>query len=168
MSYFTHFPYIIGYSIQGKQYDVIDITTRTIFDTDFKNNESAYFEYTIQENESPEIVADKIYSDVNMFWVILMFNDIHDVNEDWPLNHNSLVSYVKDKYKNEINGIHHYISASTGSIVDPKLHPQYDTVPITNYEYEEFVNDRKKTIRVPVPEIVSQIELSHNNALRGR
>lgn len=168
MSYFTHFPFISGYNIQGKQYDVIDITSRTVFDPEFKNNEAAYFEYLIQEGETPEVVADKIYSDVNLFWVILMFNDIQDVNEDWPLDHSSLMRYVKAKYKNDLYGIHHFVSASSGSIVDGKLHPQNDTVPITNYEYEETRNDHKKTIRIPVPEIVSQIELSHNNALRGK
>jgi len=69
---------------------------------------------------------------------------------DWPLDQVALSQYVNDKYSNP-DGIHHYeINATSGDTTN-KLIVSSDTdgaTAITNYEYEENENDKKRRIRL--------------------
>ena len=50
---------------------------------------------------------------------------------------------------------HHYVDASTGYIVDND--PANENIsPVTNYDYEQTVNDDKRTIRVLDPQYLGQ------------
>ncbi len=164
MSYFKRFPYIKDYELQGRVYTGMDITRRTgIKDKDLMNPD-VYIEYDVGEGETPEMLADRVYDDASLYWVIMMFNDIHDIASDWPLTQVSLDRYVSRLYDN-VNDIHHYKSAATGAWVDSD-HPDYDRVPVTNYEYEIEVNENKRRIRVPTPSYVGNIVSQHNELIK--
>lgn len=159
MSYFTKFPFIKDYEIDGKRLTLLDLTRRTRVSTDSINNTSNYIEYSIK-NETPEILADRMYDDVNMAWVILLFNQIFDVFSEWPLDSNSFEQFVSEKYDSSLYDVHHYVSAASNAIVD-ESHPLYDRIPVTNYEYEIEVNDNKRLIKVPTLEAAQQIKKQH-------
>lgn len=163
MPYFKRFPVVKGYEIVGRTFDVMDITRRTGFLQTVKNNEALYIEHEVEDGESPIVLADRIYDDSDLYWVIMLFNDVYDINEDWPLDYVSLESYIARVY-NDRNGIHHYESIATGAIVDSDW-PEYDKRTVTNYEYEVERNDQKRKIRVPVPEAVSQLVREHNRLI---
>lgn len=165
MSYFSKFPYIIDYTVQGRVQNAVDITRRTDITRNIKDNRNAYIEYTLNDHETPEMLADRIYDDSGLYWVILLFNDIFDVHSQWPLSYTSLLAHVKRKYGEALNDVHHYISAATEAVVD-ETHPNYDRIPITNYEHEVNINDSKKAIKIPDPDIVPRIVRIHNEKIR--
>lgn len=167
MSYFKRFPFAKDYKIQGRTYTGMDITKRTAVPREVKNNQDVYVEYSIKDGESPIVLADRAYNDSDMYWVILLFNDIFDIESDWPLDSISLQRYV-DRVYNDPNGIHHYESAATGSWVSPDFHPTYDTVPITNTEHEIAENDKKRVIKIPTESNARNIESEHRRLLLGR
>ena len=57
-----------------------------------------YYEHTIKEDETPEILAEKFYDDPEAHWLILMTNNITDPQYDWPLNSRSFDNYIISKY----------------------------------------------------------------------
>lgn len=164
MAYFDRFPVVAGYEIVGRTFDMMDITRRSGFLQSVKNNEAFYIEHYIQEGETPIILADRIYDDVDLYWVIMLFNDIYDVNEDWPLDQVSLNRYINRVYDDPY-AIHHYESIATGNIVDSSW-PDYDRYPVTNTEYETTMNDDKRRIKVPTPEAVTQLAREHNRLIQ--
>jgi len=141
--------------------------------------ELAFFEkYSIKGNDRPDNVASKIYDDSTLDWVVLLSNNIINIQSEWPLSQDEFDRYLLDKYDNYdtiFNGIHHYetkeIKNSQGVTIVPKglqvqnnysvnyydffIDQQVETgnlaVPITNYEYEEKINDDKRNIFVLKP-----------------
>jgi hypothetical protein len=71
----------------------VDLVKKTI------DNASAYYTYILNEGDTPEILADKIYGDPGAFWMILYANDIFDPQFDWPLSEEGLIHYVAEKYR---------------------------------------------------------------------
>jgi len=165
MSYFKRFPMIVGYNLQGKTFDTMDITRRTGLSNEYIQNEQLSFEYQIQDRETPEILADRIYDDVSMFWTIMFFNNMFDVDTDWPMDSPTFERFVERQYGTAKYDIHHYESASTGLIVDSDYN-EWDRIPITNYEYEMRLNDSKRTIRIPFPEVANSMANQHNKKIR--
>lgn len=156
MSYFRFFPNV--------QYDGVsmpDITRSTIIE-DFGRD--SFFEYTIEDGETPEMLAHRLYKNPEYAAFILLMNDITDPYEDWPLSNQSLDQVISDKY-DDPNGIHHYEN-TRGDIVSEQ-YPDYDRVPITNFEYEIVENDKKRNIRLVLPELISEIEEQHKALLRS-
>jgi hypothetical protein len=77
---------------------VTNIISRFAFEGTLKENSAAFYEYDIQDSDTPEIIADKYYGNPERHWMVLLFNDILDPQWDWPLTENNLVKYVNDKY----------------------------------------------------------------------
>ena len=65
----------------------------------------------------PDTLAQELYGDSELDWVVLTSNNITNVRNQWPLNHDDLHSYMLEKYGSEQNilGIHH---SETVKIVD--------------------------------------------------
>lgn len=165
MSYFNNFPVILDYEIQGQTYNGVDITRRTNVVAESKNNPANYIEYRVQEGETPEIIADRIYDDVGLYWVIMMFNDRFDVSSEWPLDSHSFERFVQRKYGSSVHRVRHYVSASSGAVVGIGW-PEYDRQPVTNYEYELGVNDALRDIKVPTPQCALQIAAIHRRLIK--
>jgi hypothetical protein len=159
MSYFNHFP-LVKYGTSNQ----VNLTRRTAINEEFKTNPAYYYEHNVIEGDTPENLADRFYDDADLAWVILQFNDIVNVFEQWPKSQYELDEYIKDKY-DDPNGIHHYISLISGSIVDPVLHPTHDRMPVTNYEYETDINDDKRTIKLVLPEFIGTIVMRHKELI---
>jgi hypothetical protein len=101
---------------------------------------SAFEYYFITQDERPEEIAEKIYKDPELDWVILTINNIINVQDQWPLSLDSFNKYMLDKYGSEeaYDDIHHYETISitdsfgrevfpTGLIVDEAFYntPEY-------------------------------------------
>jgi hypothetical protein len=104
---------------------------------------SAFEYYFVTENERPEQIAEKIYGDPELDWVILTANNIINVQDQWPLNLDNFNKYMLDKYGSEdaYNDIHHYETISItddfgrevfpgGLMVDEAFYnsPEYETI----------------------------------------
>jgi len=97
--YFNYFPKTV-YSLDNtNNVDVVtSIVTRFAFESSFRNNTAVYYEYNIQDSDTPEIIANKFYGDSEKHWVVLMLNDIVDPQFDWPLDQRTIISYMNEKY----------------------------------------------------------------------
>lgn len=97
--YFSYFPKTL-YSVgEDTNYDTATkITTRFAFEQSFKNNTSVFYEYDIQEGDTPEIIADKFYDNPERHWIVLLLNDIVDAQHDWPLDQRTLEKSINEKY----------------------------------------------------------------------
>jgi len=128
--------------------------------------------YSILGDDRPDNVANEIYGDPTLDWVVLLSNNIINIYNEWPLSQQAFEIYVLDKYKTleKLDEIHHYesneVKDSAGVIIFPKgvrvsaaqsvsyfepLSDEQVTVnpvskAVTNYQYEQSVNDKKRRI----------------------
>ena len=103
--YFNNFPKAY-YSLENKPYglDVVtNIISRFTLEQSFKENTSIYEKYNVQESDTPEIIASKIYDSPERHWIVLAMNDIVDPQWDWPLDYRTLISFIDDKYTANAN-----------------------------------------------------------------
>jgi hypothetical protein len=96
--YFSKFPKVY-YSFNGNSVDLLtNVTVRFTLEQTLKENSVAYYNYVIKEGDTPEIIASKIYGSPERHWLILLMNDILDVEEQWPLQYNTLNRFIEKKY----------------------------------------------------------------------
>lgn len=145
----------------------------------------AFFEkYTINGDDRPDNVASKVYGEPTLDWIVLISNNIVNIQSEWPLPQREFDSYLLEKYGDYntlYNGIHHYetveIKNSNGvTIVSPGLKvdknyttsyfdpllgvivtPSITNTAITNYEYEEKLNNEKRLIFLLKPNYINLI-----------
>ena len=141
-------------------------------------NDLTYFtKYKIVGDDRPDNVAFNVYNDETLDWVILLANNITNIQTEWPLDHQSYYNFLIDKYGSEeqIHAVHHYetteVRDTNRTIIVPQglKVPQnysiefYDsrlesyttmsniTTEITNYEYENEIENEKRNIYVLKP-----------------
>ena len=155
--YFEMFPLIPYDSLgDGNPKDVTNILRRVKVRSKVKNNVALFDTYTVKEGETPEMIADRLYDDVQLHWVVLLFNDITDRYSQWPMTTGAFNKYVADKYDN-VSGIHHYeITESSGDKLQKidvgTVNTDYPSAtPITNYEYEIAQQDKLRNIKLLDP-----------------
>ena len=133
---------------------------------------TVFEKYNVKGDDRPDNVANEIYGDPNLDWVVLLSNNIINVQNEWPLSQVSFETYVLDKYGTleKLDEIHHYESNEVkdlnGVIIFPKgvrvsaaqsvsyyeqLSEEVITVnpiskAVTNYEYEQKINNDKRSI----------------------
>jgi len=139
----------------------------------------SFFEkYKIIGDERPDNVAFKVYDDPTLDWVVLLSNNIVNIQSEWPLTQSSFDTHLLSKYGDYdtlYSGIHHYettkvlnsqgvtIVAAGLEVSSPYSVSFYDyfvgyqvdsgnvAVPVSNYEYENKLEDDKRNIYVLKP-----------------
>ena len=173
MSYFNRFPEMI-YDISkpgtNEQKIVVtkDIIRRVKLKGGVADNVFAYDPYDIQEGERPDILAHQFYSSSKLAWIILVTNEIHDVYEDWPRTERELKKMINKKYTNP-DAEHHkerpQASGDTSVMVKTTANfydlvtgigttQNFASISISNRQYEERENEKKRTIKILRPELI--------------
>ena len=139
----------------------------------------AFFEkYKIVGDDRPDNVAFEIYNDSSLDWLVLLSNNVLNVQSEWPLPQTDFDRFVLDKYGDYdtlYNGIHHYETTEVKNTQGVTIIPAglqvdssysvsyYDfftdlqvttgnlAIPVTNYEYEEKVENDKRNIFILKP-----------------
>jgi len=150
MSYFSKFP-LYQYDVSNTQNRTLitDILRRVNLKGNARANTLVFDQYVVQDGDQPDMVAHKYYGDSELHWLIVTINNITS-RYDWPLDQVALSSYVTNKY-DDPDGIHHYEINATSGDTTTKLEVSSDTdgaLPVTNYEYEQTLNDNKRRIRL--------------------
>jgi hypothetical protein len=96
--YFNYFPKTLYTNDNTSGIVVTNITSRFAFEKSYRDNSAVYYEYDIQDSDTPEIIADKMYGNSEKHWIVLMMNEIVDPQFDWPLDQRTIISYINDKY----------------------------------------------------------------------
>lgn len=155
--YFKNFEQLFyEFEINGKRElkIVTDIVKNVRFRTEILANITLYDKYSIVEGETPEIIAEKVYGNPNYHWIIMLANERYDYVNDFPLTHLQLEKHIKQKYGiSNMYAIHHYID-SNGYIVDSS---NVTANPVSNYQYEEDVNESKRMIKIISKDLIDTI-----------
>jgi len=155
--YFRNFPqFIYDFNIGDGVKDIIitDITRNVRFRNEILSNIALYDEYDIQDGDTPEIIAEKVYGNPNYHWIVMLTNERYDYIADFPMSYPNLVKYVEDKYGSENLYATHHWENDKGYIVNEDFP---SAVPITNLQYEERVNERKRRIKIISRDLLSKI-----------
>ena len=194
--FFSKFPLFAYTLDNRNTYQVVpDILRRIKLSDQLKNNDAFFDKYDVRDGETPEILADKFYGDSNFHWIILMANDIIDPRFDWPMDFNMLNEYCRGKYgTSEVYHIHHYanqaeyvvngyrmlqpgstisnplslVTQSSGVFSSPIVGQNTPTnlYPITNFMYEDALNEKRRRISILKPELVSGIDSDFNKIIK--
>ena len=131
-------------------------------------NPNVIYDYVIKDGERPDTIANDYYGNPNYAWLVMLANNIVDPYYDWPLDSFSFQEYIKDKYSNP-DGIHHYeVTQSSGrqtgegpadyshKLEVNSTHPGAQSV--SNREYEQREQDKKRQIRILSPQYLAAFE----------
>ena len=165
-------------------YNIVkNLFRRIVLREDIYQNLTFFTKYDIQGDDRPYNVAYDVYQDSSLDWVILVANNIINIQTEWPLPQLDFNRFLLDKYKNDYNKIyneiHHYetveVKDTNGIIIVPEglevsqdysityydyflsdLTSENDiTRPVTNYEYEEKIENKKREIFILKPEYLN-------------
>ena len=109
---------------------------------DFNTVATAFEYYSITGDERPDQIAEKIYGDPELDWVILLTNNILNLQDEWPLNLDSFNRYMIDKYGSEENftDIHHYETIAIYDSYNREILPGGLIVDQSFYDAPEFIS----------------------------
>ena len=132
---------------------------------------AVFTKYKIKGDDRPDNVAQELYGDPNLDWVILASNNILNVYDEWPMTQVNFENYLLDKYVTyeNINAIRYYetteVKNKAGSVITPAglqvdsdfsvtyydaveegYNTKYPVTSVTNYDYEQKLQDDKRNI----------------------
>mgnify|MGYP001342634313 CR=1 FL=1 len=179
MGYFRELPDLeyqnfLSNSISSQSYvKVKNLFRRNKLRDDLQNVFTLFNKYEIMEGARPDTVAEEIYGDDQLDWVVLLTAGIINVRDEWPLSDREIYDFVESKYGlANINSNHHYetkeikdsigrLILPSGQVVDSNFSVTYsengtyitptssNTISgVSNYEYEVLKNNRKRSIFV--------------------
>ena len=168
MSYFNKFP-VITYDIKGDKIRKLlpDILRRVKLRASIKSGNMLFDKYDVKEGEKPEDVAFKWFGDPELHWVILMTNNVTDRYYGWPMNDVQFAEFLTDKYgAGSEDAIHHYELTQDSGRTTSKGPNDYSYLvevtsdtdnasSVSNREYEEREQDKKRSIRLLNPTFLS-------------
>ena len=165
--YFNSFPKIPYDSTGTGQFkDVTNLLRRVAIRTKSRTNALLFDTYDVKEGESPESIADKLYGDSELHWVIMLINNITDRYHQWPLSSGQFLDYINDKYDN-VDAVHHYEIAQSSGNTDIKIEVYENSALytgdsdfyasatlVTNRNYEDAKQDEIRKIRLLDPKYI--------------
>ena len=137
-----------------------------------------FTKYTIEGDDRPDNVANKIYGDPLLDWVVLLSNNVINIQSEWPLSQADFNTYLTEKYDSDteiFSGIHHYEANEVKTTQDVVVIPSkmrvgagqsvtyFDygikqqvtgtdiALPVANYTNEAKINDDKRNIFILKP-----------------
>ena len=152
--YFGNFPIIAYDSVGNGDFKLVtNLLKRVAVRSKVRSNTLLYDTYDVKEGETPEILADKLYGDAELHWVILFVNNVIDVYHQWPQNQNQFLAYINNKYS-DVDATHHYEISQVSGDTTIKIDIGTDNTDypaasiVTNFEYEEELQNKKRKIRL--------------------
>ena len=190
MAYFRELPNINYVSLlkdkskNNERLIVKNIFKRAKLRSDVDQAITAFEYYEITENMRPDVVAQNIYGDPELDWIILVTNNITNIRDQWPLSNNDLHNYMVEKYGvTGLTNVHHYETTEmkddegrklldAGLQVDSNFtfkvgDKTYTPVQqITNQQYEVDKNEEKRRIKILKSEFVSMFITDFRNTMK--
>ena len=164
---------------------VKNLFKRVFLREDIYQNLTFFKKYSVIGDDRPDNVAAEVYEDSTLDWLVLLTNNIVNVQNEWPLPQNDFNRHLLDTYNDDYdkiyNGVHHYetieVKDSNKVVIVPEglevsedfSTTYYDyfigglttanniTRPITNYQYEEKIENKKREIFILKPEYISVV-----------
>ena len=164
---------------------VKNLFKRVFLREDIYQNLTFFKKYSVVGDDRPDNVASQVYEDSTLDWLVLITNNIVNVQNEWPLPQEDFNRHLLDTYNDDYdkiyNGVHHYetieVKDSNKVVIVPEglevsedfSTTYYDyflsdlttanniTRPVTNYQYEEKLENKKREIFILKPEYISVV-----------
>ena len=132
---------------------------------------AVFTKYKIKGDDRPDNVAQELYGDPDLDWVILASNNILNVYNEWPMTQRNFENYLLEKYGTyeQMNAVHHYettevknkqgaVITTAGLQVDSDFsvtyydaleegyNTKYPVTSVTNYDFEQKIQDDRRNI----------------------
>ena len=185
MNYFDLFPDVQLPSFSDKRNSSKDfIRVKNLFKRgkvreDFFQNVTAFYQYSIVGDDRPDNVAQKVYENDQLDWVVLIANNIINIRDEWPMSQYDFQRYLDNKYDSvQLSQIHHYetteikspngkLLLQSGLTVDADFTFSYSygtttysvnsVTSVSNFQHEVSKNDAKRNIYLVRPEYVGTV-----------
>jgi len=128
MLYFNTLPKILTNDNKNNAIVLTNLLARAELVQNLMTNPLMFYEYNIQDGDTPDIVASKYYGDSYRYWLVLFSNQILDPQWDWPLSSQQFTLYLNNKYSAAANA--NTVLAYTSSTV---------------YEYRKIITTTDET-----------------------
>ena len=171
--------------------EVKNIFKRGKLKKDIFDNLMYFTKYKIIGDDRPDNVAFRVYEDETLDWLVLLSNNIVNIQTEWPLEQQSFLNYLLNKYGSQANLLqpHHYETVETkntrGTVIVKKAlevpedysFEYYDSVlgkyvttsnitsVVSNYDYEIKIENAKRNIYVLKPEYLNVVLNDMNNIM---
>ena len=185
MGFFRELPNIEYLSVLSDRDSSLDyIKVKNLFRRvkvrdDLKKYFTIFDRVTVKDGARPDQVADTVYGNAELDWVVLLTAGIINVNNEWPLNSYELYNYSLEKYGALLNATKHFetieirdqknrLILPKGKIVDSDFSIPNPSNPLTDltgnairigisyYEYETRLNEEKRQIDLLKPRYLDQ------------
>ena len=175
--YFDNIPRIFYDSYDNKNPKIVtNLLRRVGLRNKVRTNTLLFDTYSVREGETPEIIAHKLYGDSELHWVVMLVNDVIDRYHDWPMSTPQFNSYINQKYIDSDgdpnpSGVHHYEIAQTSGDTSITIEVPNNTganvsaSTVTNYEYEQRLQDQKRQIRLLDPRYIPSVIEEYKNLM---
>jgi len=162
--------------VSGKESVVRDILRRATFISEYKPYANLLTPYLIEDGDTPQSLALSLYGAATFHWVVLIFNEIHNPYFEWPsspvdLEKLCVATYGADtmymtKHHERNNIIVGEVKVFDKAVTWVAPAPVGESVAISFFDYEERLNDSRRSINLLRPELlgefVKQFEASIN------
>jgi len=178
MRYFQNFPSVV-YRTSEIVNGIPQLTDRIVpnmtvrFKPFFEN--FSFIPYTVQDRDRPDTVAAKFYGSSEYTWVVLLSNEMNSLY-DWPMSSREFADYMNAKYESA-PGANDGIAEAQATIYEYRwIHPitgqklvvdktyynslaaagrssEQESPPITVYDHELELNDKRHTIKILTEEV---------------
>ena len=152
---------------------VKNIFRRVILEEKLSQYSTAFESYYVPDGLRPDLLAEQLYGDPELDWIILISNNIVDIYDEWPKDSNTLNEYIKDTYGNA-EDVHHWETQKvlyqgqlflnegievneTFRVTLPNgdvLSKESSIYPVTNSEHEIYLNEKKRLIALPTSRLI--------------
>ena len=142
-----------------------------------------FTKYQVRGDDRPDNVAFEIYKDSTLDWLVLTANNIVNIQNEWPIPNSVFDELMTERYgnyENLIGGIHHYetievkdardvVIVKAGLQVESTYSVTFfderagdmrtitPTIPVTNYQYEQKINEAKRNIYLLKPKYLQVV-----------
>ena len=185
MGFFRELPNIEYLSVLSDRDSSLDyIKVKNLFRRvkvrdDLKKYFTIFDRVTVKDGARPDQIADIVYGNAELDWVVLITAGIINVNNEWPLSSYELYNYSLEKYGALLNATKHYetieirdernrLILPKGKIVDSDFSIPNPSNPLTDltgnairigisyYEYETRLNENKRELDLLKPRYLDQ------------
>jgi len=149
-SFFEQFPKIdYQHTNVDETIKMTNILKRVKIRDNIRNNVAFFDKYHVKDGETAEIIAEKLYGDAGLHWIVLMINGIVNPYYDWPQSIPELNRLVNKKYGDgNRDAVHHWEDVNGYQVPSTEV----GATAVSNFEYEDSKNETYRLIQLLKPE----------------
>ena len=153
MGYFNELPNIVyqsplSHKNSSGDYIVIkNLFRRTKLADYVKNAASVFDKFVIGDGDRPDTIAEALYGDARLDYVVILVAGITNINHQWPLQDYQVYDYALNKYGNETTmNLHHYETSEIRDDQDRQILPP-NLIVDANFKIDGTISIIRYTLR---------------------